>query len=204
MDSMKQQRGGTFLGLVIGVVVGLVAALIVAVVVTKVPVPFMGRGVAQPGVTEAAEAKKNQDWNPNASLGGKPPARAAAPAAAGPASAASAASGPQRQASAPAQASTSSDPIGDLAKARSSAASADPFIYYVQAGAFRNAADADAQKAKLSLMGVETKVSEREQSGRVVFRVRAGPFETKEEAEKAQERLTGASIEAVLVRVQRS
>lgn len=201
MDSMKQQRGGTFLGLVIGVVVGLVAALIVAVVVTKVPIPFMGRGVAQPGVTEAAEAKKNQDWNPNASLGGKPPARAAAPTPAAPASTASA---PQRQASAPAQVAAPSDPIGDLAKARSSAASADPFIYYVQAGAFRNAADADAQKAKLSLMGVETKVSEREQSGRTVFRVRAGPFETKEEAEKAQEKLTGASIDAVLVRVQRS
>ena len=201
MESMKQQHGGTFLGLVIGVVIGLVAALIVAVVVTKVPVPFLGRGVSQPGVTEAAEAKKNQDWNPNTSLSGKPPARAAAPASSAPASPAS---GPQRQASAPGQAAAPSDPIGDLATARSSAASADPFIYYVQAGAFRNAADADAQKAKLSLMGVETKVSEREQSGRTVFRVRAGPFETKEEAEKAQERLTGASIDAVLVRVQRS
>lgn len=198
---MKQQRGGTFLGLVIGVALGLVAALIVAVVVTKVPIPFMGKGSAQPALSEADEAKKNRDWNPNASLGGKPPVRAAAPAPAAPASTAA---GPQRQVSAPAQATAPSDPIGDLAKARSSAPAADPFIYYVQAGAFRNAADADAQRAKLSLMGVETKVSEREQSGRAVFRVRAGPFETKEEAEKAQERLNGASIEAVLVRVQRS
>ena len=41
---MKQQRGGTILGLIIGVVIGLAAALGVAVYVTKVPVPFMNKG----------------------------------------------------------------------------------------------------------------------------------------------------------------
>ena len=45
-------------------------------------------------------------------------------------------------------------------------------------------ADADAQKAKLSMMGIEAKVSEREQAGRAIFRVRSGPFDDKEQAEK--------------------
>ena len=41
---MKQQHGGTILGLIIGIVIGLAVALAVAVYVTKVPVPFMNKG----------------------------------------------------------------------------------------------------------------------------------------------------------------
>jgi len=46
-------------------------------------------------------------------------------------------------------------------------------------------------------------VSEREQSGRTVFRVRVGPFDKKEEADKAKEKLDAAGYETALVRVQR-
>ena len=87
------------------------------------------------------------------------------------------------------------DPLGDLAAQRAAAAQkpasapADPFIYFVQAGAFRTAEDAEAQRAKLSLMGLEARVSEREQSGRQVFRVRVGPFSTREEADKAAQKI---------------
>ncbi len=52
-------------------------------------------------------------------------------------------------------------------------------------------------------MGIEAKVSEREQSGRQVFRVRVGPFEKKEEADRQKERLETGGIETALVRVQR-
>ena len=79
----------------------------------------------------------------------------------------------------------------------------DPFTYFVQTGAFKTAADADAQKAKLSMMGIETKVSEREQSGRSIFRVRSGPFDNKDQAEKIKARLDASGVDAVLVRVQR-
>jgi cell division protein FtsN len=50
---------------------------------------------------------------------------------------------------------------------------------------------------------VETKISEREQSGAVVYRVRVGPFDQKEEAEKSKLKLDGAGLETALVRVQR-
>ncbi|SCK61532.1 Cell division protein FtsN [Variovorax sp. HW608] len=117
-----------------------------------------------------------------------------------------------------ANATPSSDPLGDLARARAgigggstttanastgSSPGADPFIYFVQAGAFRTSEDAEAQRAKLSLMGVEAKVTEREQAGRTVYRVRAGPFNKKEDADLLKERLDGGGLESALVRVQR-
>src|SRR5207253_9332112 len=94
------------------------------------------------------------------------------------------------------------DPLGDFAAARASA-NTDPFIYFVQAGAFRTPEDAEAQRAKLSLMGLDAKVTEREQAGRQVFRVRVGPYEKKEEADRQKEKLEAGGIESALVRVQR-
>ena len=73
----------------------------------------------------------------------------------------------------------------------------------MQVGAYRTTEDAEAQRAKLSLAGVEAKVSEREQSGRTVFRVRVGPLDKREDADRAKEKLEALGIEAVLVRVQR-
>ena len=80
---------------------------------------------------------------------------------------------------------------------------ADPFLYFVHVGAFRTAEDAEAQRAKLSLMGIEARVTEREQSGRQVFRVRVGPFERKDEADSSKEKLEAVGLETALVRVQR-
>jgi len=50
---------------------------------------------------------------------------------------------------------------------------------------------------------MEGKLSEREQSGRTVYRVRVGPFDKRADADAAKEKLDGAGIEAALVRVQR-
>jgi cell division protein FtsN len=105
----------------------------------------------------------------------------------------------------------SADPLGDLAREKSGPSAArpsadgglDPFTYYVQVGAFRTPEDAEAQRAKLSLLGVEAKVSEREQSGRTVYRVRVGPFEKKGDADNAKAKLEAAAMETALVRTQR-
>ena len=198
---MNTQRGGTLLGLVIGAVIGLGAALAVAVYITKVPVPFMNKSQSRSPDHDAAEAKKNRDWNPNAPLFGKNPAKPAA--AGGPVTDVT----PQAPSAAtPATAAPAADPIGELAKAKLAAPAAlgiDPFNYFVQVGAFRTPEDAEQQRARISLMGLQAKVTEREQSGRTVFRVRLGPFDKKDEAEKAKERLDGSGIETALVRVQR-
>jgi len=209
---MNTQKGGTLLGLIIGALVGLGAALAVAVYITKVPVPFMNKGQSRSPDHDAAEAKKNRDWNPNAPMYGKNPAKPSAVASAPvqdvtpPVAAASspvAAATKAKAASAPV-----ADPIGELAKAKlatppTAATGADPFNYFVQVGAFRTPEDAEQQRAKISLMGLEARVTEREQSGRTVFRVRLGPFDKKDDAEKAKERLDGNGVETALVRVQR-
>jgi cell division protein FtsN len=231
---MNQQRGGTFLGIIIGVVVGLAAALGVAVYVTKVPIPFINKGQTRSAEQDVAESKKNKDWDPNAPLYGKNPAKPNLPASAlsVPASAASSAvSGPAMTAPAgaakpepktdakpeakpeakpaDAKAAASADPLGDLARAKSTAtatataSTAEPFSYFVQVGAYRTPEDAESQRAKLSLGGFESKVTEREQSGRAVFRVRVGPFDKREDADKVKEKLDSAGMDTALVRVQR-
>ena len=199
----KTQRGGTLLGLIVGAVVGLALALAVAVYITKVPVPFMNKGVSRSPDHDAAETKKNRDWDPNAPLYGRNPAKA-------PSAAASDAAPPVPATEPVAQ--PAADPIGDLAKARlaapaappaAAAAGADPFIYFVQVGAFRTPEDAEQQRARISLMGLQARVTEREQSGRTVYRVRLGPFNSKGEADKTKELLDASSVETALVRVQR-
>ncbi|MDP4076102.1 SPOR domain-containing protein [Acidovorax sp. A1169] len=218
----NKQLGGTIIGFIVGVIFGLGAALAVAVYVTKVPVPFLNKGGARGTDQDAAEAQKNKNWDPNSPLYGKNPARppaaaASVPATAGvaPAPAASApavaAADPRAAASSakPAAAATkpgSADPLGDLAAAKAAAApgnSADPFDYFVQAGAFRTQADADAQRAKLAMLGWEARVSEREQNGRTVFRVRVGPFTKRDDAAQLKDKLDTTGVESALVRVQR-
>lgn len=210
------QQGGTFLGLIVGLVLGLAIALAVAIYVTKVSIPFSNK--APPAGGELTpENDKLKDWNPNAVLQPKPPAPATpeAPSSAAAETADTARPGgqsPTPAAAVPAPPAVTADPLGDLVRSRSaagtaapatSAGAADPFVYFVQAGAFRTLVEADAQKARLSLLGLEARVSEREQGGRTVFRVRIGSFDDKDGAEKIRARLDSQGIEAVLVRVQK-
>ena len=83
------------------------------------------------------------------------------------------------------------------------AAAAVGTAFFVQAGAYARVEDAEAQRAKLALMGQDARITEREQSGRTVYRVRVGPFDARGPAEDVQGRLTGAGVEANLVRVER-
>ncbi|MDA8456707.1 SPOR domain-containing protein [Acidovorax sp. GBBC 3334] len=212
----KQQSGGSAVGFILGIVVGLGVALAVAVYVTKVPVPFLNKGGARGTDQDALESQRNKNWDPNSPLYGKNPARPPSPVASTPAvagvepapastpaasAAVAAASVPRSGASRPASAASSADPLGDLARARA-ATGAEPFDYFVQAGAFRTQGDADAQRAKLAMLGWEARVSEREQNGRTVFRVRVGPFTKRDDAEMLKEKLDGAGVESALVRVQ--
>ncbi len=206
---MRQQKGGTVLGLIVGVVIGLGVALAVAVYVTKVPVPFLNKGPSRTTDQDAAEARRNKDWDPNAPLYGKNPARAGQPvvpeAAVAPADS-GVKSMPPAVAGNPTPAPPATpvpDPLGDLARARSGAPAVDPFAYFVQVGAYKAAVDAETQRARLSLGGIEARVSEREQSGRTIYRVRVGPFDKRDDADLTKEKLEGLGMEAALVRVQR-
>lgn len=211
----RAQRGGTLMGFVVGLLAGLGAALAVAIYVTKVPVPFVDRNVSRNPAQDAAEAERNKGWNPNAVLNGKSATGTITPSAPGAAAegAISVPSPDGQPLPKPAAAGAESpDPLGDLAKAKAAQSAAvtpapgpgaDPFLYFVQAGAFRTADDAESQRAKLAMLGIEALVSEREQSGRTVYRVRVGPFNQKALADLTREQLEVNGMDAALVRVQR-
>ena len=219
---MNQQRGGTLVGFILGLVMGLAVALGVAIYVTKMPIPFMTKGQSRSVDSDAVEAEKNKDWDPNAPLYGKKGAKSGDKA-----------DEPKADAKPDAAAKVdpkSADPLGDLAKVKAAEPkpaepkaaetkpveapkaaepkadakppSADPFIYFVQAGAYRTTEEAEAQRAKAAMLGLETKISERDQGGRTVYRVRVGPLD-KAEAERVRAKLDAAHIDSAMVRVQR-
>jgi cell division protein FtsN len=201
-------------------VVGLAVALGVAIYVTKMPIPFLSKGQARSADSDAAEAEKNKDWDPNAPLYGKKGAKSADKT-----DDAKTDVKPEPKSDAAAKVDPkSADPLGDLAKVKAAEpkpeakpaeaskaaepktetkpASADPFIYFVQAGAYRSTEEAEAQRAKTGMLGLETKISERDQGGRTVYRVRVGPMD-KAEAERVRAKLEAAHIDSAMVRVQR-
>jgi cell division protein FtsN len=232
---MKFQRGGFVMGLIVGLMVGLAVALGVALYVTKVPVPFVNKVPQRTAEQDAIEAEKNKNWDPNAPLHGKNPARpnmnasgpapstATSPVPSTATGNAPAANPPVAIAAYPASAAAAKAPPvakrdpadiladrpatpnagANTAAAPSTRTGAEPFSFFVQVGAYARPEDADAQRAKLAMMGMAAKVTEREQAGRTVFRVRVGPFDQKGDADSAKEKLDAAGMESSLVRVQR-
>lgn len=199
----SSQRGGFVVGLVAGLLLGLALALGVALYVTKAPVPFINKVPQRTAEQDNAEAERNRNWDPNAPLAGRvrPAPAASAPDATGAAgtardpaailSGAPPAPGPQ---AAPAPA----------APPLSTARGPEPFVYFVQAGAFSRSEDAEQQRARLAMLGQTARITEREQAGRTVYRVRLGPFPTRDEADALQTSLQDQSIQAQIVRVERN
>jgi cell division protein FtsN len=205
---MTRQRGGFVLGMIVGLLIGLALALGVALWVTKVPIPFVDKVPQRTAEQEALEIERNKTWDPNAPLAGKPAQRAPEPAGAAPRAATPEPSGPPPGiAAAPGAVprAPARDPAAILSGdgPKSAKPGTDPFSYFVQAGAFARAEDAEQQRAKLAMLGFPARVTEREQAGRTVYRVRLGPFDNKDEADSAQNRLQGSGVEAALVRVER-
>ena len=216
------QRGGFAVGLIVGLLIGLALALGVALYVTKVPVPFIDKVPQRTADQDAAEAAKNKNWDPNSPLYGKNPAKpnnaasgvvAPTPPVAEPSTATTTVTAPPPSARASAPTSSRDAAVAGpadkpasaprFAAAASAGGTPDPFIYFVQAGAYGRTEDAEQQRAKLALLGLQARMTERDQSGRTVYRVRVGPFDRRADADAAKERLAAAGVEAALVRVQR-
>lgn len=102
----------------------------------------------------------------------------------------------------PAEAKPAEVPKVAEPKADAKPVNTDPFIYFVQAGAYRSHDEAETQRAKTAMLGLDAKISERDQGGRTVYRVRVGPMD-KAEAERVRAKLEAAHIDSAMVRVQR-
>lgn len=182
-------KTGAVTGFVVGLLTGLTLALVVAVYVSRVPVPFMDRGVSRNAAADQAEAERNKNWNPNAALS---------------------------QGSAPPEPLSAKDPLAPIVES-SSITSGSTLIsrpatdtvpaaaerFAVQAGAFSAEADAQTQRARLVLLGVEAMVLPAEQNGKTVYRVRSAPVDQRFQAEALQDQLKTVGVETSLVRISR-
>ena len=218
--SRSSQHGGFLVGFVVGILIGLAAALAVALYVTKAPVPFINKVPMRSPAQDAAEAERNRNWDPNSALAGRNPApgTSASGVVAGTEPPTRPAIAPQAvEPAAPVPpVATASQPRTARAPASAALASASPrasqsnatlgggaFTYFVQAGAYSRSEDAEQQRAKLAMLGMDSRLTEREQGGKMVYRVRVGPFDRREDAESTKEKLADSGVDAALVAVQK-
>lgn len=78
---------------------------------------------------------------------------------------------------------------------------AEPGVYVLQAGSFLTAADAETQRARLALLGVESRIQRVTIDDRAFHRVRIGPLEDLDEVNSIRRRLIDAEIESMVMRI---
>lgn len=90
-------------------------------------------------------------------------------------------------------------PEGQAGSAPAAAATAT--VYFLQAGAYGNAADADQVKARLALLGYEAKIFSAQEGETLLHKVRIGPYKSLDELNTARARLTQSGVETLLVKI---
>ena len=76
-----------------------------------------------------------------------------------------------------------------------------PGIYVLQAGSYRNEADADRVRAQLAVLGIDAKVQRVAVDADVWHRVRIGPITQLDELNKLRKQLQAADVDALVIRV---
>lgn len=186
-------RGGTLLGMMIGFVLGLGVAAILAFVLTRMPNPFDSRpGKASEVVTpslssverESAKTGDRPRFDFSKILPGTEDRRVAREEAAG-------------GTNAPAADKT-------VSVIQASSAPADTRLsgqYFLQAGAYQNAADAEDQRAKLALMGIEASMQSVEVPDKgTVNRIRLGPYSSVDEMNQVKADLLKRGVTTAVIK----
>lgn len=216
-DSRNKQLGGTILGFILGLIVGLGIAVGVAVVITKTPVPFLNKLGKQEKIPDLTPG---QAADPNKPLyGNKEPAKEAAKDFAKESDATPPATEADKSVAKPADKPKTADKpdakpadpkAGEIKAADGKDAKTAPpkadaadekWIYYLQAGAFREQADAESTKAKLALSGFEASISERPSDNGPLYRVRVGPFNQIEALNRAKLKLSDNGMDVAVIRI---
>jgi cell division protein FtsN len=181
----SRQRGGFLLGLFIGLFVGLAIALGVAFYLNKTPIPFgktkpatKDEGAKTPtvaGMPQGATTKDRPKFDFYKILPG-------------------------------AEESVTEKELKEAARAAKAAegakAEAARATYYIQAGSFQNPADADNQKAKLALLGLEAAVEPTSLPDKGTwYRVRLGPYAKIDDLNRVRQNLAQNGIDASLVKL---
>lgn len=103
---------------------------------------------------------------------------------------------PEREVLVPEQEAGPEVPAGKAAPAKK------PGRYMLQAGSFRRYADADRRRARLALLGIESRIQVvKTAEGDTWHRVRIGPFDSLRELDVVRRRLNENDIDTLLVRI---
>lgn len=90
----------------------------------------------------------------------------------------------------------------DLRNRSAEGAAASQERYFLQAGAFQNAQDADNLKARLALMGLEAAIQTADLGAKGIWhRVRLGPFDDADALGRVRSQLAGNGIDAASIKV---
>jgi cell division protein FtsN len=76
-----------------------------------------------------------------------------------------------------------------------------PGVYVLQAGSYRNEADADRVRAQLAMQGIDAKVQRVAVDTDVWHRVRIGPITKLDDLNKLRKQLQAADVDALVIRV---
>jgi cell division protein FtsN len=180
-EKKRKPVGGTLLGIFIGLVLGLAIATAAAIYVTNAPVPFVNKTQQQRATTPQADQKLAE------------------------AAKAGAAEKPKFDfyKILPGQEEPVTDRELKSAAAKQGEKSGAPRdLYFVQAGAFQNPADADNLKARLALMGLQASVEPANLPDKGTwYRVRLGPYTQLDEINRVRQTLAQNAIDASLVKI---
>ncbi len=180
----KNGTGSLLIGILIGLLLGLGIALAVAWYINKMPTPFLNRS-GPPARSEAAKGAAPESAKTDDKSGKTPDGKPRfdfykiLPGTEEPAT--------EQQ-------------FNEAQQKPSTARPREAF--FLQAGAFQNAPDADNMKARLALLGVEAEVQTTPLPDKGLWhRVRAGPYTAIEELNRTRDILKQNGIETTLIKV---
>lgn len=188
--SRRRAGGGFLLGAFIGLIIGLAIALSVAFYLNKTPIPFLGK--AKPAASKEAGAEPAK----SPAIAGLPQGGAL----------------PKPAGEKPkfdfyrilpgGEEPVTDRQLKDAAKAARIQPEAAKDVYYIQAGSFQNPADADNQKAKLAILGLDSSVEPTTLPDKGTwYRVRLGPYTRVEDLNRVRQQLTQNGFDASLVKL---
>ncbi len=218
----KKSRGNTLGGLFLGLVIGVVVAAVVVWMIYKTPPPFVNKGpVPTPAQTQttpasspAASGAASGAVSTPLTLSGKPgdpiPQNGEKPRfdfyKILPANGDAAPAPEAKPADAkPTEMKPSDTKVADVPKPPDATPKVEKETtlkesVYLQTGSFQSAADADSEKARLTLLGTNASVQQIMLQDKVWYRVRLGPFKKTEDVNHTRAELAKQGIDAHIVK----
>ena len=207
--SQHAQRGGTLLGVAIGFALGVTVAALIAFALTKSSNPFDGKSgrITDPSAPHVGGEPKSGEprFDFSKILPGVESRRSQESSSSGKTAVAAPTSGGEATSGAVAAGGAAGGgAAGSGGAAGAAAAAADKAgKLYLQAGAYQNAADAEDQRAKLALMGIEAALQLVTLPDKgTLSRVRLGPFASAEEMNSVKTELSKRGVATAVIKTQ--